>query len=903
MKKHFWLARALGFMVLVFCCIAGGCKTDLSGKPDSSESEPAPYLINVSIVGVLTISANENTGLEAVPMFSGTVDSSLVNYSWEITEGNEYASISYSKNTAIVTGKNTTTSAQSATVFVTATYNGISKSAAQTISIAAKKSEMSDNPTTPENPVTPENPSVQNQITIVYSTPYAYGSSTMPKLLDVSDSGYTLTSDDLPTLTMQGIGYIFGGWARSEDSNTAVQVGETITENTTFYAIWTPITYTVKFDANGGSGNEIPDIKATYNVDFDVPENTFTLTGYKASESTWSTEKDSFGLIFTAENKASNLTTENGATVTLYAVWIEKGSHSITYFDSDGENAIGGNYSIWSFKETENVDLSGQKPEKPGYTFVGWRISPDAPNDELISGWNAGEKTSDVVLYATWKANANTSYRVDHYLQSSYVLTDYLFDDAQTFTGTTGEKTSATAKTYPGFTAKEITQETISANGSTVVSVYYDRKEITLSFDLDGGSGVASISGKYGTSVTYPEKPTKSGYVFSSWTPAFPDTFPLENATYKAVWISDSATKYTVRHFLQPSSLSTTLSEYIEREEDSQILAGETGATTSANPNNYDGFTAKEITQETISADGSTVVSVYYDRNGIILSFDSDGGSEVASVSGKYGTSVTSPKNPTKQGYTFSSWIPELPSTFPTEDTVYTANWTPSKNTAYTVKHFLQDVDLSTYEERSSDTQILTGTTGEYTSATPNTYVGFTANLTQETISADGSTVVSIYYNRNEITLSFEQSAGEWWYISPISGKYGTKVTAPENPTKEGYTFSSWIPAFPDTFPAEDMVFKATWAPNRIAGITASAPTYSSTDLGIKYVEDEQNRTFTFSTESELTDYAWYVDGSKKSTESTFTLNFGGYDYNPGVHSVMLVSGKDSGIVEITIRR
>lgn len=474
----------------------------------------------------MSIEAAGKTTLTATPTFSSAADASLVTYTWKISEGEKYAKISSSKNTAVVTGTNTTTQAQSATVFVTATYNGVSKSATQTISIAAASSENPENPNTPSD---------ESTITITYSS--SHGTKLSSKSHDKTDSGYVLTADDLPDLTETG--YIFGGWVVSTGSTTA-KVGDTITENTTLYAIWTAISYTVKFGANGGSGDAISEIRATYDEEFEVPENSFTYDGYKASANTWNTSKDGSGTIFIAGSKAKNLTAENGAMVTLYAVWVEKDAHSITYLDSDGTTAISG-MSPATFKETEDVDLGKAVPSKDGYKFEGWAASKDAT--ATISSWKAGEKTSDVTLYATWTANTNTAYKVKHLLQN-VALTDYeeQASDEENSTGTTGEQTSATAKTYSGFTAKEITQQTIAGDGSTVVSVYYDRNEITLTLNLDGGNGTQSLTGKYGTKVTAPENPTKTGYSFVSWSPALPETFPAKNAVYTATWTEEKTT-------------------------------------------------------------------------------------------------------------------------------------------------------------------------------------------------------------------------------------------------------------------------------------------------------------------------------------------------------------------------
>ena len=58
----------------------------------------------------------------------------------------------------------------------------------------------------------------------------------------------------------------------------------------------------------------------------------------------------------------------------------------------------------------------------------------------------------------------------------------------------------------------------------------------TLTFDTNGGSAIAPITQDYGTAITAPADPTKTGYTFAGWTPAIPATMPAENMTIKAKW-------------------------------------------------------------------------------------------------------------------------------------------------------------------------------------------------------------------------------------------------------------------------------------------------------------------------------------------------------------------------------
>ena len=230
-------------------------------------------------------------------------------------------------------------------------------------------------------------------------------------------------------------------------------------------------------------------------------------------------------------------------------------------------------------------------------------------------------------------------------------------------------------------------------------------------------------------------------------------------------------------------------------------------------PKTLQGFTAKDVEQKTIRTDRTTVLKVYYDRNLITLSFNTDGGNAVTPITGKFGAAVTKPANSAKTGYTFASWTPLIPTVMPAEDAVFTAVWANATNTAYKIEHYKQNIENDNYTLESSNTETKTGTTGSATAAAAKTYTGFTAKpVTQQTIAPDGSTIVKIYYDRKIATLSFNTNGGN--AITPITGKFGAAVTKPANPAKTGYTFASWTPLIPTVMPAEDAAYTANWTAN-----------------------------------------------------------------------------------------
>ena len=145
----------------------------------------------------------------------------------------------------------------------------------------------------------------------------------------------------------------------------------------------------------------------------------------------------------------------------------------------------------------------------------------------------------------------NVDYTVIHYWQNKE-NDEYTEVERETLQGLTGTQVDEAAKEYLGFYALLYEKPAIAADGSTVVEVYYDRYYYLMNLDLDGGYGVEPIYARYGAPIGDVGTPTKAGYTFDGWSldgstvPALPTTMPAENRTYKAVWTADDTAKVTV---------------------------------------------------------------------------------------------------------------------------------------------------------------------------------------------------------------------------------------------------------------------------------------------------------------------------------------------------------------------
>ena len=265
------------------------------------------------------------------------------------------------------------------------------------------------------------------------------------------------------------------------------------------------------------------------------------------------------------------------------------------------------------------------------------------------------------------------------------------------------------------------------------------------------------------------------------------------------VTYTGTATTYTVKHWLQNTDGKTYT------EDASETIDGTTGTTTVAAARAYKGFTAQEVNQAKVNADGSTVVEIKYDRNSYRLTWNTDGGSYVEPSDILYGASITLPKEPTKLGYTFKGWN-NCPATMPAEDTTVTAKWEINTRAAYRIIYWQESLETpGTYEmakNKNGEADIVAGTdvVGKNISYSveKNRYEGFEPAVEKNKgdiqVTADGLAVKNIYYNRKTYTIKFYVSQRRDYFGNPtdwkadnnleISARYGEDVSTQWNDKK-----------------------------------------------------------------------------------------------------------------------
>ena len=190
-----------------------------------------------------------------------------------------------------------------------------------------------------------------------------------------------------------------------------------------------------------------------------------------------------------------------------------------------------------------------------------------------------------------------------------------------------------------------------------------------------------------------------------------------------------------------------------------------------------------------------------WEINQYTITFDTNGGSEIAPITQDYGTEITAPADPTRKGYTFKGWDKEIPETMPAENITVKAQWEINQYTITFDTNGGSEIAPITQDYGTKITAPANPTRKGYT------FKGWDKEI-PKTMPA-GNITVKAQWEINQYTITFDTNGGS--EIAPITQDYGTKITAPDNPTRKGYTFKGWDKEIPETMPAENLTITARW--------------------------------------------------------------------------------------------
>ena len=198
---------------------------------------------------------------------------------------------------------------------------------------------------------------------------------------------------------------------------------------------------------------------------------------------------------------------------------------------------------------------------------------------------------------------------------------------------------------------------------------------------------------------------------------------------------------------------------------------------------------------------GDMTLTAKWTANSYTIAFDTGGGSKIDPITQDYGTAITAPADPTREGYTFIGWDKAIPATMPAEDLTVTAQWRINQYTITFDTGGGSEIAPITQDYGTQITAPADPTREGYT------FIGWDKAI-PATMPAESITITA-QWRINQYTITFDTDGGS--EIAPITQDYGTAITAPADPTREGYTFIGWDKAIPATMPAESITITAQW--------------------------------------------------------------------------------------------
>lgn len=618
-------------------------------------------------------------------------------------------------------------------------------------------------------------------------------------------------------------GYTFAGWYQDEAFTKKYEVPDTMPdEDRIVYAKWeaSDMTYSVVDYVEGTDG--------VYNV-------AATRSETAKTDETISVQPAERSGFITPPALSQVIKADGG---TKFNYYYARNKYNIKFI-SEGEVVSEGSYTYGTQMPTPSV-------YRPGYDFAGWE--PEV--SYTVSA-------SDMTYTAVWKESDDVVYTTKYYLENENG--GYVLDRINPAKGTTGQAVTAAVADYDedSYTiVKDMPSGTVNADGSLVLKVYYDRSTYNITYDTTGEKlDNTTQAVKWGTKVIT-QVPEKAGYAFAGWytdkecTESFNEVMPKADITLYAKW-DKSKVNYTVEHYME----TTDGSSY--ELEDRQVYVTDVESEVTPEVKNVKGFTAPDKQTVKVNSDSSTVIKYYYKRNihkltlkynngeddgvyeyrygtrlsvgqplrkgyifagwdkdiaGVMpdedvtytagwniaqftISFKTDGGNEVESITQDYNTGITAPANPVKKGYTFTGWDKKIPDFMPAENMLLTAQW--SKD-VYNITYNLNGGEADNPDTYQVDSSVITLKTPvrkgyTFTGWSGTGIDGISENVVITTGSTGGRTYTA-NWTENSYTIQFmPYGDGTTGSMDEMSLMYTDETSLSANVfARPGYTFEGW---------------------------------------------------------------------------------------------------------------
>ena len=619
-----------------------------------------------------------------------------------------------------------------------------------------------------------------------YNVEFVYGEPATSHAGGAATYGSTISSASFPDASVEGKSYVWqyeGANVGSSFAVPALPAGSTIT----FTAVYSAQTYTIEYQVNG---SRVATESYAYGAPI-TPRALPTETGYDVTD--W------VGLPQDLLMPAQNITVTCTKTPHVY---------TDTWYDIDGTTV----------KTTTQVAYLD--------TITAPEINPDDYPGMQGLQWSPTPGTQEAADMEFYLVGSGATVDVT-------VLTKAMNLDGSTYTETTSTINGITGRTVSvpgnmrsktGFTLNESASTlsaTVAGDGSTQLVVVFDRNKYQINVTDD--ANIYSLEYYFEEAVPALEAAGKTGYTFDSWTwtRANNGAAASQPATMPAYSLNAVA-KYNINSY--------NFTTYVDGVAGTPVSVRYDAAVNEPAAQTREGYTFDGWYTDDTYATKVTFpfnmpaedVNVYarFNINSYTYTFNTDGGTEIASITAEYGAPI-SVANPEKEGYTFKAWNPSLPATMGAGDQTFTAVY---QINSYTVTFKNGDATVKTVTANYGTE--LASLAAPTVSKTGYTFTGW-AYADGEGTAYEGTTVpaynlvADAQFSVNSYDAVFYAIAGDATAYTTISDvEFGTTFVAPEcTATREYYEFTGWTdgtntyePGDEITMDAVGKTFTGVWA-------------------------------------------------------------------------------------------
>lgn len=531
-------------------------------------------------------------------------------------------------------------------------------------------------------------------------------------------------------------GYTFTGWDK--------EVPATFPDsNMTFVAQYDKTPYTISFFGYNDSLLKQETLYMGDAIEYpEVPE----VEGYKFAG--WS---DTLEVMPTKDVKIS----------VRYTV----GSYTITY--NDYNNQLIESHTINFRSKVPTI----AEPKRDGYHFVGW----DVEIPEYMPAKN-------IVAVAEYEINKHLLTFKD------YDKSDIKKDSVE-FKSTIERPEDPVREgyTFTGWSDKD--SIVTMPDKSVTITAKYSVNTYVMSFRTDAGEKISSKSYAFGAKVTEPSIPEREGYTIIGWDKEVPTTMPAHDDTVIALY---QINKYYV-------AFKDVDTVYFA---DSLVYGEEIPEIADPTKEGYT-FTGWDVDLDNVPA-VNIVVFATWKANPYSIAFVDYDETVIFSDTLDFGAAVTAPADPTREGYDFAGWKPEVPETMPAyDDTLYAQ---------YTVKKYeiiFKDGDVIYFKDSLSYGDPMPDV--EDPTKEGYTFEGWDPEL-PETVPAEDM-IITPKWSKSDFIITFFDFDSTEIFKDTLS--YQAKIVTPKDPKREGYTFTAWDPTVPSKMPGNDFSCYAQYTINK----------------------------------------------------------------------------------------